>query len=73
MNGKKHIFKISFTNKKMPLSHRVSKSFHCPESKGNASFLAQPLVILLTASVIKYVGYCQSGKRFLLYGNIFQE
>ena len=33
--------------------------------KENASVLALPLIIMLAVCVIKYVGYCQSGKGFL--------
>ena len=59
----------------MPLSPRVSNAFitHKLLRKENVSILALPLIIMLAACVIKYVGHCHSGKRFLLYGNIFQE
>lgn len=37
------------------------------------SVLALLVNIMLVACVIRYVGYCQSGKRHLLYDDIFQE
>ena len=63
MNEKTYIWKTGFINKKL----------YCSESEENASVLILPVNIMLVATVMKHVGYCQSGKGFLLHRNTFQE
>ena len=65
---KKIIFKIGFTNKKMPPSLRISNAFITQDQtlKKRKCFSSSP-----AACVIKYVGYCQSGKGFLFCMGIY--